>query len=118
MTATILHWPWRLDGSREWCQGLWRAQAGERVIEFFGTKPCAEWPVAEAQLLEQLQTALAAGAVAVIEGPPLVVTETANQAPAAMLDPVPAMGLPADGVVLNPPRSSTQQLPVQQLTLL
>jgi hypothetical protein len=73
MTATILHWPWRLDGSRDWCQGLWRAQAGERVIKFFGTKPCAEWPVAEAALLEQLQEAIAAGPghAVVIDGSPL-----------------------------------------------
>ena len=71
MTATILHWPSRLDGAKDWSQGLWRAQVGARVIEFFGTKPSGDWSAASAALLEQLQTAMAAGAVTVIDGPPV-----------------------------------------------
>lgn len=71
MIATILHWPWRLDGAKDWSQGLWRAQAGAQVLEFFGTKPSGDWGAASAALLEQLQTAMAAGKVTVIDGPPL-----------------------------------------------
>ncbi len=77
MIATILHWPSRLDGAKDWSQGLWRAQVGARVVEFFGTKPCGDWAIVCAALLEQLQQAMATGAVTVIHGPPLEPLQTA-----------------------------------------
>lgn len=107
MSNEILHWPWRLDGSRDWCQGLWRAQAGERVIEFFGTKPCAEWPVAEAQLLHQLERAIAANNVVVVSGPPL---------PQQLAMPV---TVPRGSPTLRPRvRPRPPEDPTEQLTLL
>jgi hypothetical protein len=116
MTAAILPWPSRLDGAKDWSQGLWRAQVDGRVVEFTATKPCADWPVARAALLEQLQTALAAGAVTVIEGPPLeppaapalVVAEPADPRPLKQPEPVAATDPAAAGPVLAVPRSKTR----------
>ena len=103
MNAEILHWPWPLEGRNDWSQGLWRAQVDGRVVEFQATKPCADWPVARAALLEQLQTALAAGAVTVIEGPPITPEPLAPQpAPGQQASPT------AAGSVLAVPRSATR----------